>query len=132
MKIYDERFNEQQQSIKKLYYEEKKNMLEISGIVKIPIGPLKRRMHQSMKLRKYPISYCDICKKYVHSSCYKKHKIAHCRSMRDNLRCQWCNSPNVVYDGFSRRKDWKKQSLLCRECDRSTFIDATGSSQWHQ
>ena len=127
MKIYDERFNEQQ--IRDLYFNENKTVKEISEIVDIPLEPLRLRMNQVMKLRHVHYEECPLCGDQIQKHSYKKHVRSHWWAMREKLVCKWCKSQYVVKNGFTSKiiGGEKKQQILCRRCGKITVIGATGS-----
>ena len=125
MKIYDNRFNEQQ--VKNLYFNKNKTVKEISEIVDIPIEPLRLRMNIVMELSKIRYEKCPICNEPVPRHSYKKHVISHRWAIMNDLVCKWCKSQHVVKDGFCKIGGEKKQTLICRKCGRSTVIGANGS-----
>ena len=110
------------EQIKELYFNDKKTIGEISKIVDITIEPLRIRMNKVFKLRKYPVRYCDICKKDIHRSCYSKHVKTHWKMLRSNIRCRHCGSFNLVRNGFAKREKWVRQILLCRECNKTMYL----------
>jgi len=121
MKIYDERFNIKQ--INQLYHKENKTLEEISKIIDIPVSPLSLRMHQYIKLKKYQTKHCGICGKEIIANSYQKHYDSHWKILRLEIKCQWCKSINLVKDGFCKTKSGKMQQYLCRDCDKTTYLN---------
>lgn len=127
MKLYDERFAEKQTQIRELYYDEQLTMKKISGMVEIPLEPLRIRMNEVMQIRKTTYEPCKICNKPVAVSMYTRHMKSHLWAITNKHRCRWCKSQHVVKNGFTTINGVKKQNVLCRSCNRISMLKATGS-----
>ena len=85
MKIYDERFNENQ--IRTLYFNENKTKKEISKIVNISIEPLRKRMHKAnIGTKKTTYRVCPICENKASVSMFQRHMKSHWWAIRKNIR----------------------------------------------
>ena len=83
---------------------------------------------EKAEIKTIPLTkYCNICRKHISRSMFQRHTDAHCWIQRLGIRCQWCNSINLVKDGFAGRGDKRLQTLMCRDCGRSTTVNATRS-----